>query len=338
MSGIFTYHNFSLQDTPYLEGQVAVVTGGQAGIGKEITAQLLLHGIEKVIVVARDENKFKTAYDEWRVRKGIELTQDDSRVTFVKCDLGDIEDVYAAAKKIKEQTEYIHILICNAGLGIQPITPLNNHGIDPIFTTNCIGHQILTTLLLPLLKKTTSTTPHGTRIVISSSSLHQLCLTLSLPALTHPTKKWPAIHDSVWRYARSKLANILFAKELTRRLQEDDDPGAKKVYVNSFSPGNVVTQQWQGWSEHLGRVVGVVIRGLGRWLGQSVEEGAATAVYLATSPEVSERGIRGGYFVPIAKGEEPTRLARDGDLAREVWDWIDDRVAQMLGENWQSGK
>jgi hypothetical protein len=80
-----------------------------------------------------------------------------------------------------------------------------------------------------------------------------------------------------------------------------------------------VTQQWQGWSEHLGRVVGVVIRGLGRWLGQSVEEGAATAVYLATSPEVSERGIRGGYFVPIAKGEEPTRLARDGGLAREVW-------------------
>jgi hypothetical protein len=87
----------------------------------EITAQLLLHGIEKVIVVARDEIKFKSAYDEWRVRKGIELTQDDSRVTFVKCDLGDIEDVYAAAKKIKEQMEYIHILICNAGMCIPPI-------------------------------------------------------------------------------------------------------------------------------------------------------------------------------------------------------------------------
>lgn len=69
----------------------------------------------------------------------------------------------------------------------------------------------------------------------------------------------------------------------------------------------------------MGRVVGAVIRCLGRLLGQSVEEGAATAVYLAASEEVSERGLRGGYYVPIAKGEEPTRLGRDGRLAREVW-------------------
>jgi NAD(P)-dependent dehydrogenase (short-subunit alcohol dehydrogenase family) len=199
------------------------------------------------------------------------------------------------------------------------MTPLNTHGIDPIFTTNCIGHQILTTLLLPLLKKATSTTPFGTRIVISSSSLHQLCRTLDLSALTRPTKKWPAIYDSVWRYARSKLGNILFAKELTRRLQEDEDPAAKSLFVNSYFPGNVVTQQWQGWSEHLGSWIGAVIRCLGRWFGQSVVEAAATAVYLAASPEVSERGERGGYYVPIAKGEEPTRLGRDERLAREVW-------------------
>ncbi|KAF3392500.1 Short-chain dehydrogenase [Penicillium rolfsii] len=310
--------------------------GGQAGIGKEITAQLLLHGIERVIVVARSENKFNIAYDEWRVRKGIELAQDDSRVTFVKCDLGDIEDVYAAAKKITQQTEYIHILICNAGLGIQPIAPLNTQGIDPIFTTNCIGHQILTTLLLPLLKKTTSTAPLGTRIVISSSSLHQLCRNLDTAALTRPTKKWPAIYDCVWRYARSKLANILFAKELTRRLLEDDDPAAKQVFVNSYFPGNVVTQQWQGWSEHLGKLVGAVVRCLGRWFGQSVEEAAATAIYLASSPEVSDREMRGEYYVPIAKIEEPTRLGRDEGLAREVWNWIDHRVAQTLGEDWQT--
>lgn len=82
----------------------------------EITTQLLLHGIEKVFIVARSKDKFNTAYDEWRVRKGIELGQDDTRVVFIKCDLGDIEDVYAAGKMIKQQTEYIHILICNAGM------------------------------------------------------------------------------------------------------------------------------------------------------------------------------------------------------------------------------
>lgn len=83
--------------------------------GSEITAQLLLHGIQKVIIVARSEEKYNTTYDEWSVRKGIYLTENNSRVTFIKCDLGDIKDVYAAAQQIKQQTELIHILICNAG-------------------------------------------------------------------------------------------------------------------------------------------------------------------------------------------------------------------------------
>jgi NAD(P)-dependent dehydrogenase (short-subunit alcohol dehydrogenase family) len=206
------------------------------------------------------------------------------------------------------------------GLGIQPITPLNTYGIDPIFTTNCIGHQILTTLLLPLLKRATSTSPTGTaRIVVSSSSLHQLCRTLNLSHLTRPTRKWPAIYDSVWRYARSKLGNILFTKELSRRLLEDEDPASKMVYVNSYFPGNVVTQQWQGWSEHLGSWIGACIRWLGKRFGQSVEEAAATAVYLAASPEVSEMDSRGQYYVPIAKVEEPTRLGRDEVLGRQLW-------------------
>lgn len=199
------------------------------------------------------------------------------------------------------------------------MAPLDTYGIDPIFTTNCIGHQILTTLLLPLVKRGTSSAPNGSRIVVSSSSLHQLCRNLDLASLTRPTNKWPAIHDAVWRYGRSKLANILFTKELTRRLAEDEDPTAKKVYVNSYFPGNVVTQQWQGWSEHLGRLIGTVIRLLGRIFGQSVEQAAATAVYLASSSEVSERDLRGGYYVPIAKVEEPTWLGRDGELGRKLW-------------------
>lgn len=91
------------------------------------------------------------------------------------------------------------------------------------------------------------------------------------------------------------------------------------VYVNSYFPGNVVTQQWQGWSEHLGSWIGACIRWLGKRFGQSVEEAAATAVYLATSPEVSEMDSRGQYYVPIAKVEEPTRLGRDEVLGRQLW-------------------
>lgn len=211
------------------------------------------------------------------------------------------------------------------GLGIQPIAPLNSHDIDPIFTANCIGHQILTTLLLSLVKKGTTTAPHGSRIVVASSSLHKLCHVLDLSALTRPTHKWPSLHDGVWRYARAKLGNILFARELSRRLLEegerdhDPDPASSRIFVNAYFPGNVVTQQWQGWSEHLGSVLGAVIRWVGRMIGQSVEDAAATAVFLAASPEVMKKESRGKYYVPIATVDEPTRLGKDDELGRKLW-------------------
>jgi len=244
-------------------------------------------------------------------------------------------DVYAAAQQIKQQTECIHILVCNAGLGIQPIAPLNSQGIDPIFATNCIGHHILTTLLLPHLKKATSTAHFGSRVLVASSSLHKLCCDLNLSSLTRPTYKWPSLHDAIWRYARSKLSNILFAKELSRRLLEENDHAARQIYVNSYFPGNVVTQQWQGWSEHLGDCIGALFRYLGRRFGQNLEEAATTAVFLAASPAVSESDSRGRYYVPIAKADEPTWLGRDEVLGRNLWEWVDARVAQTLGVNWQ---
>ena len=89
--------------------------------------------------------------------------------------------------------------------------------------------------------------------------------------------------------------------------------------MNAYFPGNVVTQQWQGWSEHLGAVLGMVIRWLGRRIGQSVEDAAATAVYLAASPEVMKNESRGGYYVPIATVDEPTKLGKDEELGKELW-------------------
>ncbi|EPS29083.1 hypothetical protein PDE_04032 [Penicillium oxalicum 114-2] len=340
MSGLRTYRNYSLSETPSLEGQVAVVTGGQEGIGKEITAQLLLHGIDQVIIVARNEDNFKSAYDDWRVRKGTNLTEGDNRVVFMKCDLGDMKNVAATAERITQRADQIHILICNAGLGVQPIEPLNDDGIDPIFAVNCIGHQMLTTLLLPNIKRATATAPHGARIIFTSSSMHQFCRTLDLADLTRPSGIYPHLADCVWRYGRSKVGNTLFAKELNRRLlldaAENDDPAARDIYVNSYFPGIVVTRQWQGWSEHMGDLVGKVMRFLARFGGQSDEDGAASAMYLAASPKVKELDSRGLYYIPIATVDEPTALAQDEKLATRLWDWIDDRVAQKLGPDWKT--
>ncbi|KGO65002.1 hypothetical protein PITC_042210 [Penicillium italicum] len=73
----------------------------------------------------------------------------------------------------------------------------------------------------------------------------------------------------------------------------------------------------------------------GSWLGQSLEDGAATALYLATSREVREQNHRGQYFIPIATMCEPSAISRNMKLARDLWDWIDTQATEALGLDWQ---
>ncbi|KAF9249494.1 hypothetical protein DTO013E5_4136 [Penicillium roqueforti] len=190
MTVIFTYRNFSLEDITPLNGRVAVVTvsplvisqpsnqvpqGGQAGIGKEITTQLLLHEIEKVIIVARSEDRYITARGEWRHRKGLSLEND-----------------------------------------------LSNN-IERVFATNCAGHQVLATLLLPLLKN--SVTPsNDVRIVVTSSSFHCWCQKLDLDLLFSSSRvKWPALYDGVWRLEDGAATGLYLAT--SREVQEQNHRG-----------------------------------------------------------------------------------------------------------------
>jgi NAD(P)-dependent dehydrogenase (short-subunit alcohol dehydrogenase family) len=157
------------------------------------------------------------------------------------------------------------------------------------------------------------------RIVVASSSLHHVCQHLDLDLLSSSSRiKWPALYDGVWRYGRSKLGNILFAKELSRRLLNERDPASKHIYVNSFFPGNVVTEQWLGWDSYFGGFIGWAMRVAGSW-GQTVEDGAATALYLAASDDVREHNHRGQYFIPIAAEYEPSSIAGNKKLARDLW-------------------
>ena len=286
----------------------------------EITAQLLLHGIAKVIIVARSADKFKTAREAWSHRDGISLGENDARIEFISCDLSNIIDVQAAARQIKQMTDRIHMLFCNAGLGVPYEYKRSPQNIDRVFAANCVGHQALSTMLLPLLKNAVPSAHHGVRIVVTSSSLHSVCQQLDLDLLTSPSRvKWPPLFDSVWRYGRSKLGNILFAQELSRRLLQDPDPACKHIYVNSFFPGNIVTDQWTSWNSYFGSFIGSLMRFTASHLGQSAEEGAATALFLGASDEVQKTDSRGRYFIPIATPCDPSPIGKDIVLARELF-------------------
>ena len=201
-----------------------------------------------------------------------------------------------------------------------PQYKLSPQAIESVFATNCVGHHVLVMTLLPLLKTTTIKYSTDGRVIVTSSSLHQLCRRLDLGLLTSPTRTKPSIYDGIWRYARSKLGNILFTRELSRRLLSDPDPGSKNIYVNSFFPGNIATDQMDAWQQYFGSLIGRMIKWGFSVFGQTLEDAAATALYLAASTEITDgEGVRGQYFIPIAKRCGTSSISQDVQLAKDLW-------------------
>lgn len=118
MAGFVSRNDFKLSDTPDLSGRVAAVTGGQMGLGKEIVLQLLLHGISKVFVLARREEKFIAARAEWAAHEALEEGDVERRAEFVRCDLSDVVQVAQAAEVLVSKAGgRLDILVNNAGAG-----------------------------------------------------------------------------------------------------------------------------------------------------------------------------------------------------------------------------
>lgn len=158
---------------------------------------------------------------------------------------------------------------------------------------------------------------------MTSSSLHTLCRDLDLDTLTAPTGSTAAF-AAVNRYARSKLANVLFTRALSQRLPAN-------VLANVYFPGNVPTgamDAWKGLVGPLGAVVGAVFRRV----GQSLEDGATTAVFLGAAEEVEKGAHRGEYWVPVAKAEACSAVAMDKVLGEKLWVWSEQMGMTVKGE------
>lgn len=117
MSGLITHRNFDLNDTPSLRGKVAICTGGNSGLGKEIVFHLLAHDISKVYVLARSLEKFQDAIAYWKETHTADV---ESRVEFVECDLGDITKVKRVADELMQKLERLDMLFNHAGESLVP--------------------------------------------------------------------------------------------------------------------------------------------------------------------------------------------------------------------------
>jgi retinol dehydrogenase 12 len=267
-----------------MSGEVCVVTGATSGIGQATAAALAGRGAQ-VVLVGRDRGRAEAAAAEVAAAGGpaprLEIA-----------DLASMGQVRALAGRLGA-LERIDVLVNNAGLmaGQRRVTA---DGYDEVFAVNHLAPFLLTNLLLGQL-----TAAGSARVITVTSDAHAAArLDLDDLQLERGWEGWRA-------YAVSKLANILFTRELARRL------AGSPMTANCAHPGLVRTR--------FGREVRGPMRvgvTLARPFMLSPQRGAATIVYLATSPEVA--GATGGYYVKC-RLREPSPAARDDAAARRLW-------------------
>lgn len=260
--------------------RVALVTGATNGIGLE-TARALVRDGWQVVITARDPAKGQAVCAEL----GTEL-----RIV----DLERPAEVRALAVWFRETHDRLDLLVNSAGamFTTRSLTP---DGLERTFALNHVAYHVLTVELLDLLRRSAPS-----RVVILSSDAHRAGQLD--PEDLQPLGWWA----SGWRaYCQSKLANLLFTRELSRRLE------GSGVTVNAVHPGLVAS----GFARNNGVWMRLALR-MASVVSRTVAVGADTVIWAATAPELD--GVSGQYFVD-RQSVTPARAARDDDAARRLW-------------------
>jgi len=269
-------------------GKTVLVTGATSGIGLEASVALARQGA-RVVMVGRDRAKTELAAVAVTARAGVKPEAQ------LLCDFSSQASIRALAGQVLERFERVDVLVNNAG-GVNKTRRLTADGIEATFAVNHLGYFLLTNLLLDRLVRSAPA-----RVVTVASVGHRHG-TLDFDDLGYERG-----YSIMKAYARSKLANVLFAAELARRLE------GTGVTSNSLHPGAVATNIWSGaplWAKP-------IILLLLRPFFISAEKGGSYIVRLAASPELE--GVTGKYFEE-GRRVEPAPLAQDAALARGLWD------------------
>jgi NAD(P)-dependent dehydrogenase (short-subunit alcohol dehydrogenase family) len=271
-----------------LADKTILVTGATSGIGLEASVDFASRGAT-VVMVGRDPERTDRAVAEVKSRAKA------GDVSSLLCDFGSQRQIRALADAYRAKHARLDILVNNAGL-VSPSRTLTEDGIETTFAVNHLGYFLLTNLLLDLVVKSAPS-----RIVNVSSEGHRR------GSMDFDDLGFAKGYFIMAAYSRSKLGNVLFTRELARRLE------GKNVTVNCLHPGGVATGIWAKAPKGTRTLIAL----LGKLFFISAHEGAQTIVYLATSPDVAS--VTGEYF-KNNRSVKIARLGRDDALAAKLWD------------------
>ncbi|KAF7151856.1 hypothetical protein RHSIM_Rhsim02G0232200 [Rhododendron simsii] len=284
-------------------GLTAIVTGASSGIGTETTRVLALRGVHVVMAVRNTDAGGK-------VREAILKENPSATIDVMELDLSSMASVRKFASEYTSSGLPLNILINNAGT-VVPFT-LTQDNIEMQFGTNHIGHFLLTNLLLETMKSTALESQREGRIVNVSSMAHRFPYREGI--------RFEKINDEssyrMWSaYGQSKLANILHANELAKRLKEQ----GVEITSNSLHPGVIATNFLRQRTIFSCTVqIKSLVKTIAEYMGKNVQQGAATTCYVALHPQV--KGVSGEFFSDCNLAKR-SALAKDEELAKKLWDF-----------------
>lgn len=279
-----------------LDGKTAIVTGSNTGIGKYTVLDFVKRGA-RVIMACRDIGKAEEAAKD--IRSLAEGVEGAGTVEVVCLNLGSLASVRQCAQELLRKEEKIQLLVNNAGVMVCPEGKTED-GFETQFGVNHLGHFLFTCLLLPRIIRSAPA-----RIVTVSSVGHEWG-NINFEDLNSEQSY------SAWKaYCQSKLANVLFCKELARRLQ---DTG---VTTYSLHPGAVNTELQRHLDDTYFRGANLLNRAFARLFFKTPEEGAQTSIYCSVDEKLANQT---GLYYSDCKEKVPSVRARDPEVAKKLWE------------------
>ncbi|CAN5911888.1 SDR family oxidoreductase [soil metagenome] len=266
-----------------MKDKICLITGGTSGIGKETALALAKKGAT-LVLPSRNVEKGEA------VKAEIIRESGNQQVEVMECDLASLASVRSFAENFKQKYQHLHVLLNNAGVW-ETQRKESKDGIEVTFATNHLAHFLLTHLLLDLLMQSAPA-----RIINVSSGAH------FHGKMDFADLEGKQTYKHLKAYSQSKLANLLFTRELASRL------AGTGVTANSLEPGFVGTNLFTN--------MGKIANGLVNLFSKSAAKGAETSIYLASSPEVT--AVTGLYF-KNKKKRSPSPRALDDQAASQLW-------------------
>lgn len=279
-----------------MKGKRCLITGATAGIGEVAAVEIARQGAD-VVIVGRNENRCKNT-----IAKMI-ATTGGGDLSYIVADLSSRESVIELARKYKAKYDRLDVLVNNAG-AVFFKDERSVDGLEMTWALNHFGYFWLTEELLDVIKASAPS-----RIINVSSDAHKRAR-LNPERCIDEKNRVP-----YFTYGNSKLANILFTVELSKRLADTS------VTANSMHPG-VVSTNFGANNGIPGRIFNLMTA----FVSITAEEGAKTIVYLATSPEVD--GVSGNYFVK-EKVVASSKQSQDAQLARKLWQQSEQKTREI---------